>query len=419
MSKSYFMSIIVHLGLFTAALLVTPPLIEKLDEKEIVVEIMDAAPAPEMKASAIAMAPAAPAAAENKADDVVPVPAEEIAPEIAPAKAVAKKEAQVEEEIKVPAQKAKPVVKAKLTHVAPVVKKSAPAIKSTAKAKVQIASRAPVPETLDDIESSDLDYDAVEMAPAAALSDGDLDSEFAKIDKKTEAQMKAQQSAMDNEAQSIEQETNEALAGIESENKEKQKAMSDALEATRSKNAALLAEMRAGEEAAAQAKAKAAARAAEIAAANAAREKAAADRAAQLGAARSAQVGAARQAQARGEGTGSGNLASGQGQVRSIENLKQRDGNPKPQYSLEERFRKETGTVIYHAFVTSEGKLEQFKLVQSTGYKNLDGKTLAALKKWRFYPGQQGWVEIPQTWNLKGDVQEMPATLRRSLTKNK
>lgn len=366
MSKSYLMSCVFHLALFTAALMVAVPLIEK-PEEPIVIELIEPAPAPEMKASAVAIEAAAP--------QVKPV--DEVAP-AKPAQAQVKEEAPITEEIKIPAKKAQ------APKVVKTVKMTAP----------KVVARATVPETLDDIEASDLDYDAVQVSPQAALNDQDLDGEFSKIDKKTEAQLKAEQASIDQETQSAEQETNEALAGLENENKERAKAMSDALQATRTKNAAVLAQMRAGEEAQAR-------REAEIAAANAARAKAAAARAAQM----------------KGEGSGSSKLASGNGsQVRSVENLRQRPGNPKPQYDMEERLRKETGTVIFHAFVTSEGALEKFKLVQSTGHRNLDGKTLAALRKWKFYPGQQGWVEIPQTWNLKGEAEEMPATLRRKVS---
>lgn len=356
MSKSYLMSIVIHLGLLTAALLITPPLIEKLDQ-EIVVELIEPAPAPEMKASPVAVEAAA------------------------PVQATAIPEAKIAEETVAPPVKTPKVV----SKPAPAPK----AVKSVARAKTLVASRAVVPETLDDIETSDLDYDAVEVAPAAALNDGDLDSEFTKIDKKTNEKVLAHQSAFDNDVKNIEQETDEELAGIENENKQNSKAMAEALQATRSKNAALLAQMRAGEEAEAR--------------------RAAADAAAKAAA-------AARAAKAQGTGSGNSSVASGNGKVRSIENLRQREGNPKPQYSMEERFRKEQGTVVFQAFVTPQGSLEQFKLMQSTGFKNLDGKTLAALKKWKFYPGQQGWVEIPQTWSLKGEAEEMPATLRRRIS---
>ena len=88
-------------------------------------------------------------------------------------------------------------------------------------------------------------------------------------------------------------------------------------------------------------------------------------------------------------------------------------GNPRPQYSNDERMRRDQGQVIFYAYISTAGNPSQFKLAQSTGFRNLDGKTLAALKKWRFYPGQEGWVELPFKWDIKGGVQEMPTLLRR------
>jgi TonB family protein len=105
---------------------------------------------------------------------------------------------------------------------------------------------------------------------------------------------------------------------------------------------------------------------------------------------------------------------SGQ-EVRSLDQLRQMPGNPRPQYELEERLKGHQGAVIFRAYVTTEGQLQEFKLVQSSGHRNLDGKTLKALKQWRFFPGQAGWVELPFDWNLKGGPQEMPAFLRRKV----
>ena len=78
-----------------------------------------------------------------------------------------------------------------------------------------------------------------------------------------------------------------------------------------------------------------------------------------------------------------------------------------------ERLQRHEGQVTYLAYVTDQGRLTDFILAESSGHANLDGKTLAALKKWRFYPGQEGWVEIPFKWDIKGGVQEMPTLLRR------
>ncbi|MNT35500.1 hypothetical protein D3C72_1715310 [compost metagenome] len=67
---------------------------------------------------------------------------------------------------------------------------------------------------------------------------------------------------------------------------------------------------------------------------------------------------------------------------------------------------------MFYAYISKEGQPTQFRMVKSTGFRNLDGKTLVALKKWRFYPGQEGWVELPFRWDLKGGAQEDGGRLR-------
>lgn len=108
--------------------------------------------------------------------------------------------------------------------------------------------------------------------------------------------------------------------------------------------------------------------------------------------------------------TGSG---SGDGSVRKLEDLRQMPGNEKPTYDNEERLKGLSGSIVLYGFVTKEGRLSQFKMIQSTGHRSLDKKTLVALKKWKFYPGQEGWVELPFKWDLKGGVQQKPTLLKR------
>ncbi len=127
----------------------------------------------------------------------------------------------------------------------------------------------------------------------------------------------------------------------------------------------------------------------------------------------SAQVAAQKSQEGLGEkNAGPAHLST---EVRALEQLRQMPGNPKPRYDSSERLKGDKGVVIFQAFVTQEGLLNQFKLLKSTGYRNLDAKTLKALKQWKFYPGQEGWVELPFDWNLKGGPQEMPAFLRRKV----
>lgn len=120
-----------------------------------------------------------------------------------------------------------------------------------------------------------------------------------------------------------------------------------------------------------------------------------------------------------GEGHSIGNSISqsgagtGEGQIRKLEELRQMPGNKKPEYDNEDRLKGLSGTIVMYGFVTKEGSLSSFKMIQSTGHRSLDKKTLVALKKWRFYPGQEGWVELPFKWDLKGGVQQKPTLLKR------
>jgi TonB family protein len=102
-----------------------------------------------------------------------------------------------------------------------------------------------------------------------------------------------------------------------------------------------------------------------------------------------------------------------EGIVRKLEDLRQKPGNPRPQYDVNDRMNGLSGVIVVNAYVTKEGNLTLFRLIQSTGHRNLDRKTLAALRDWKFYPGQEGWVELPFRWDLKGGVQQKPTLLKR------
>jgi len=259
-------------------------------------------------------------------------------------------------------------------------------------------SRAGVPETLEDIPAPKLDFESVEAEQIGQLGDDAFENEFKNIDKANEAAIRAEKMQMDNQAKIIADESDASLKSIENKIAENSRVMQNSIQATRSKNAAALAQLRAD-------------------------EKAAADKAAREQALTSAQSSQSGNSKTHGLGQGNsganerGLRASGRPDgIRDVTQLKQVPGNPIPQYSVTERLRREQGRVIFQAYVTPDGRLTNFKLTKSTGYKNLDGKTLAALKKWKFYPGQQGWVEIPQNWNIKGQVEEMPVLLRRQVS---
>lgn len=360
-SKFFGLSILLHIGLAIAAAFATIPMMEKIKSEPVIIEF-------------------------EALKELPPVPVQPLQTEIAKG-----------EDVKKPTRRAKsalaPSLQAPLNAKDDVVVKGPVKTSKVSKSKIatvktrtsggkaKIATYAPsrsgVPETLEDIPAPKLDFDGVAAEQTGNLGDDAFENEFKNIDHASDAALRAEKAELDNEARMIGDQQDQSLKALEDKINADARAMNDELIATRTKNAAAVAQMRAAENAAAVERA--------------AREKVASERAARI--------------------SGSPNG------VRSIDQLRQLPGNPKPNYSTEERLKRQQGRVIFQAYVTKEGALTSFRLVTSTGYKNLDGKTLAALKKWRFYPGQQGWVEIPQVWTLKGDVEQMPTTLRRQVSK--
>lgn len=100
-------------------------------------------------------------------------------------------------------------------------------------------------------------------------------------------------------------------------------------------------------------------------------------------------------------------------EVRSVEQFRQANGNPVPKFDDDDRLKGRQGVAVFQAFVTREGGLKEFDLVNSTGHRSLDLKSLKALRDWKFEPGQEGWVEIPFQWSLTGNPVELPSKLRR------
>lgn len=258
---------------------------------------------------------------------------------------------------------------------------------SKANAKVQTfktESPIAIPDNVDDIKAPDLDDSALNIATTKTqLDEQELLQDFNKVDESHRKQVLAVAQDLDSQSNQALSE-NEALAEkINSESAAEAEQIASYNASRRARDAQAIAAAQASERAAA---------------ARAAQEQAAAIKAAQ---ARASEERAA---------MGSG---SGRGAVRSLDQLKQRPGNPAPQYSSEERLQRQQGVVVFYAYINEAGTPSQFRMIHSTGHRNLDGKTLKALKQWRFYPGQAGWVEIPFQWTLKGGAKEMPALLRR------
>lgn len=233
-----------------------------------------------------------------------------------------------------------------------------------------------VPEKIDDLEAEELEESQFMAAAAGQYEGGELDKNFAKIDEKSEDGVNGARAELDREADRMAQDDLDEIEKLDRENRESAKAMAARADELKRKNAAALAAARLA------------------------------------GAARGEQAATTVKGDG-GTGSGAGRAAGVPGGVRALENLRQMPGNPKPAYSESERFAKHQGTASFVAYVNREGYPTQFRQVRSSGHANLDGKTLAALKKWRFYPGQEGWVEIPMRWDLRGGVHETSALANR------
>lgn len=310
---------------------------------------------------------------------------------------------------------AKPRAKAKAKNVAKAKPAPVKATKSAAKSSVAAAkggrSVAPkttfkaVPMTIDDIEAPELDEGQLAKHAVPSTMNEDFNEDFENVDRAQGAALDNEKKSMDALAAALASEQDETLAALDEENQAEADQLAAQQADLRQRNSKAIASALANERAAAMAAA--------------AREAAARE-------ARAKQAGLGGEGNGRGmgKGAGAGNAGSpGQGTqlsgtptgVRSLDQLRQMPGNPRPQYSREERRRGDQGAVAFYAYITKEGYPQKFKMMKSTGFRNLDSKTLAALKKWRFYPGQEGWVELPFRWDLKGGAVEDGGMLRRSV----
>ena len=253
-----------------------------------------------------------------------------------------------------------------------------------AKRQLMVQTESPVvvkpqDEKLDDSELQDSINKSTLVSSVEPMKDGDVDEDLDKVDRQNQVDLETVKSDLDKETEKVEKEQQEKIAVIEEQQKEEAKNLE-----------ALAAQKKQEREAAEKAYVE------NVLAQQRAAEKAAAE------------------AKQKGSHTEATNFA----EVRALEDLRQMPGNKKPQYDSDDRLAQRQGEVAFLAYVSKEGQVTQFKLVKSTGHRSLDLKTLKAVQGWRFYPGQEGWVEIPFKWDLKGGPQEMPATLRRKISRN-
>ncbi|WP_413582936.1 energy transducer TonB [Bdellovibrio sp. HCB288] len=286
------------------------------------------------------------------------------------------------------------------------VSKPAPVAAAAAKAVPAKTTFKAAPMTIDDINSPELDAAEIADQKSEANIDEDLNKDFDDIDNKSASKLAKEEAEMSAMAHALKSNHDSDMQSLEDQNSAQAAALAESQKNLRNRNAKAVASAMASEKAAAQAAQAAAA----AAAANSAKEG----------------NGLGGNGGGKGEkaGAGAGNngldkageeIAGAPTGVRSLDQLKQMPGNKRPQYSEDERLQGHQGKVSFEAYITKDGVPVQFKMKQSTGYRNLDKKTLAALKSWRFYPGQEGWVEMPFSWDLKGGVQEVKGRLRTAV----
>lgn len=277
-----------------------------------------------------------------------------------------------------------------------------------------IAKPAPqeVAAVLPDVANTDLSQP--EETPAKPeLKDEDIADDLQKVDQKMsedhQTKIAAIHEALDKDADEEMKAQEAKTAELKKQNDEAAKRMAKANADRRNKEREALAASQA--QAAAAAAAEKAAQDGEEANQAAAAEQAAQAREAKL--AEEAQAAEAKHVGELASNTQKENLGNGgDGEVRDLGDLKQMPGNQRPQYDTDDRMNGRQGEVAFIAYVSKDGAITQFKMAQSSGHRQLDAKTLKAIKEWKFYPGQEGWVEIPFRWDLKGGVQPVGPILR-------
>ncbi|MFC1824356.1 energy transducer TonB, partial [Thermodesulfobacteriota bacterium] len=81
--------------------------------------------------------------------------------------------------------------------------------------------------------------------------------------------------------------------------------------------------------------------------------------------------------------------------------------NPPPEYPRLARRRGYQGRVLLEVLVNQEGKVQDLRLLQSSGFPVLDRAAMASVRKWGFEPGRKGddavdmWVKVPVRFQLR------------------
>jgi TonB family protein len=75
---------------------------------------------------------------------------------------------------------------------------------------------------------------------------------------------------------------------------------------------------------------------------------------------------------------------------------------PRPEYPYQAREKKLTGHGLILVRVSAGGSVTSATMQQSSGFAILDHAAIAALKRWRFRPGQAFYYQQPITYTRTG-----------------
>ncbi len=93
------------------------------------------------------------------------------------------------------------------------------------------------------------------------------------------------------------------------------------------------------------------------------------------------------------------------GKARGYKQLVQKSGNPLPVYPQQALEKKWEGRVDVIYYVNTSGLVEKIQLHHSSGHSVLDNSALQALARYRYNPGQEGWVSHPVDFVLDKNTQ--------------
>ena len=99
--------------------------------------------------------------------------------------------------------------------------------------------------------------------------------------------------------------------------------------------------------------------------------------------------------------------------AKDYSHLKQKPGNPVPQYPEEALRQKWEGRVDLVYYVNSAGLVEKIHVNRSSGYSVLDNEAIRTLARYYYDPGQAGWVKHPVQFVLNKNVEVKEAAVLR------